>query len=1022
MLSAILTVSVLLQLLAAALALRLTWLTGWRRAWALVCLAICGMAARRIVSLLNVLSGQSNIGGGLTAELVALGISIAMLVGLAWIGPPLKRTREAEQRIRESEARYRAMIEAFDGLVYICDQHYRVEYMNPALIKRTGYDGTGDLCYKVLHDRDAPCPWCPNEHIWNGETVHWEVQSPKDGRYYLVTNTPLTHADGRVSKQAMIIDITERREQEREIQRLKQQFSKIIEGVEHVDIHGVDADGRIVYWSRGAELLYGYSKDEAIGQDICALLIPESLRGSTRQIIRDAFDSGQCPPPMEFMLYDREGTAVPIFCDHAMVQSNGDPAELFCVAVDLRPLRAAQSAAAQSEERLQRLVDSTQDIITIHDANGRYVYCHGPERYGVQASDVVGQTPIDLLGPEEGGQLMEQMRDVIQTGEARTERNMVTWQGEELWFEDHIFPMRDEAGTTTGVGKICRNVTETVRAEANLARRDRILEAVTFAAERFFREDGWDAHVDDGLARLGQAAEASRVYIVQVRRDDDGRPLISQRNEWVAEGITPQSDSPELQDVDCRNSAFRRWAEALHRGEAIVGRVADFPAEERAMLEPQGIVSLAAVPIFAGTELWGMIGFDDCHDARDWPAAEIDALRIAADILGGAIHHERLAEHLLTVNKLESIGVLAGGIAHDFNNILTAIAGNVSLARLGGIDPEDMADMLSEAEQACTRARDLVRQLMTFSKGAAPRPERVDLAALLKEITAGLQRDGLSRVELQSEKPLWPVEIDRDQIAQAVRNILANARQATPPEQTPVKLRAENVTRRNGGLALTPGRYVRITVSDSGEGIAPTDMAKIFDPYFTTHANRSGLGLSAAYAIVKKHGGAIDAQSKPGEGSRFDIYLPAGQMPEVSEKYPSAAASHTPSNRRRVLIMDDESQVRHVVSRMLERMGYEVTTTTDGAQAVDAYRHAIQDGGGFDLVILDLMVPGGVGGQQAAAEILAEDAGARIVVASGYSETPILARPGEYGFCGHIAKPFELKDLQQVVEEALDGA
>lgn len=1018
-LTLVLAASVLLQLIAAAIALQLAWQTGWWKAWSLVCLAICGMAARRIVSLVSSIQGEADLAGGLTAEYVALGISVAMVVGLAWIRPCLRRLWQGQQALRESEARYRAMVEAVDGLVYICSQDYRIEFINAALIERLGRNATGEVCYEVLHDLHEPCPWCPNERVWAGESVRWEIQSPRDNRYYFVSNTPISHADGTLSKQTVAFDVTERKQQELEIRQLKERFHNVIEGVEHVDIHAIDRTAKIVYWNRGAQRMYGYDKSEAIGEDLVELLIDRAHREEARSIIREAFETGECPPPMEFTLCDREGEPVEVYCDHALIQADGGPAELFCVAADMRPLRAAQQQAAALEERLQRLIDNTEDVIVIHDLETRYVYYHGPAYYGVTAEDVIGKTPIDLFGAEQGGAIVEQVREVMQSGEPATRRTNIDWQGRSLWLDSNIFPLRNSEGELTGVGKICRNVTEAVEAEKNLQRRDCVLEAVTSAAEAFLSPGRWQEHIDGVLARIGQAAEVSRAYVFQNYRDEDGRLHTCQRYEWTAEGVESKLDCPDLQDIDCEASIFLHWVHSLQAGETLAAIVADLPEEKRDFLQRHNILSLAIMPVMIGEEFWGVIGFDDCRRERSWSSAELDALKLAAELLGGAIHHDRLTTHIMTANKLESIGVLAGGIAHDFNNILTAISGNVSLAKLDNIEAEDMSDMLSEAELACARAKDLVQQLMTFSKGSTPRPEPVDIAALIEETVANQVHQIGTKISTTIPSPLWPADLDRGQVSQVLRNLLANAQQATGEGNIRVEACNIRLPRRDG-VDLSPGPYVRISVIDQGEGIAPEHLERIFDPYFTTRSDRSGLGLSAAYAIVHKHGGLMTVNSQPGEGSRFDVYLPAHRNVSGVENAREAFLPARPSRTRRILVMDDEAPVRQLVSRMLDRMGFSVMTTCDGQAAVDAYAQAQKAGEPFDLVVMDLLVAKGMGGQQATAEILADYPDARIMVASGYSETPVLARPGAYGFCGQISKPFDVTDFQREIRRVLE--
>jgi signal transduction histidine kinase/ActR/RegA family two-component response regulator len=380
---------------------------------------------------------------------------------------------------------------------------------------------------------------------------------------------------------------------------------------------------------------------------------------------------------------------------------------------------------------------------------------------------------------------------------------------------------------------------------------------------------------------------------------------------------------------------------------------------------------------------------------------------------------ERLEQELARSSKLESLGVLAGGIAHDFNNILTAIMGNLALALLDAGEVVKVEQCLREAERATMRARDLTQQLLTFSKGGDPVRGSVLLPEILQEVAQFALHGSRSRCEFDLPSDLWPADADRGQVGQVVQNLVINASQAMP-EGGIVRISAANRTVTGGGHpVLAGGPYVRITVADSGTGIRPEHLPKIFDPYFTTKQEGSGLGLATVYSIVKKHKGHIEVESELGRGTTFHIWLPAlhGRPPETRPGRPGAL----PSLKGRVLLMDDEKIIRQMTNHLLKRLGLEVELANDGAEAVQKFIDARSAGRSFDLLVMDLTVPGGMGGREALEEIRRHDPAIRAIVSSGYASDPIMANFRQHGFQGVVAKPYRIEDFIRVVHEVLEA-
>ena len=371
---------------------------------------------------------------------------------------------------------------------------------------------------------------------------------------------------------------------------------------------------------------------------------------------------------------------------------------------------------------------------------------------------------------------------------------------------------------------------------------------------------------------------------------------------------------------------------------------------------------------------------------------------------------QQTEEELLRARKLESIGVLAGGIAHDFNNFLTVVQGNIEVAK-GQLTPSEPAqEFLDQAASACQRAKFLSSQLLTFAKGGAPVRRVVSIAQLVTEAVHLARTGSPVGIEVKIAEGLWSAQVDPGQIGQVLHNILINAREAMTGGGT-IEVQARNVV---GQDAADP--RVRISISDNGRGIPEEVLRRIFDPYFTTKPGGSGLGLATAYAIVVKHGGHIAVDSKPGVGSTFTIDLPASLEAPLSQ-VPIAAPVETGTGR--LLVMDDDEALQILFKAVLDHLGYDVQTASDGAEAVALYKAAQAEGNGFDAVLLDLTVAGGMGGVEAAAMLKDLDPSAKLIVSSGYSEAPVMSHFAEYGFDAVILKPWTVKEMSEVLRQVL---
>jgi PAS domain S-box-containing protein len=410
-----------------------------------------------------------------------------------------------------------------------------------------------------------------------------------------------------------------------------------------------------------------------------------------------------------------------------------------------------------------------------------------------------------------------------------------------------------------------------------------------------------------------------------------------------------------------------------------------------------------------------------------------DGQRIPVDITGSIVkfdgktvvqwifrettERKKLEEERRKISNLESLGVLAGGIAHDFNNIITAIMGNISLALLDQ-NKGSSREKLTEAEGACLRAQMLSRQLLTFAKGGVPIKKLISVENLVIESTSFASSGSNVRCELNFPDNLWAVEADPGQLGQVIQNLVINAMQAMPNGGT-IEVQGENLlVEPNSNRPLDAGRYVTLSIKDQGIGIPEEFLLKIFDPYFTTKQTGSGLGLATAYSIIKNHQGQIEVESALGEGTIFHIYLVAADQ-EITTPLKDARKELL-KGQGKILIMDDDVMVRDVLRKMLQNLGYEALCAENGEEAIKLYLEALEVNQPFTAAILDLTVPGGMGGKEAINELLKINPKVKAIVSSGYSEDPIMAEFMAYGFSGAIEKPYRVSEVSKILNTLTD--
>ncbi len=423
----------------------------------------------------------------------------------------------------------------------------------------------------------------------------------------------------------------------------------------------------------------------------------------------------------------------------------------------------------------------------------------------------------------------------------------------------------------------------------------------------------------------------------------------------------------------------------------------------------------------------GSVRFESSYRRKDGSTYPVDIL-INYQIFGKKEYifvfahditdQKKIEEERQKIQKLESIGILAGGIAHDFNNFLSGIIGNISLAILESKDNDEVVNILNEAKEATDMAKNLTKQLLTFSTGGAPVKEETSISNIIKETAEFNLRGSNVKCFYNFPDDIRKVHVDKNQISQVISNLIINADQAMP-EGGLIKISLENlVIAEDSTLPFKEGKYIKLTIEDKGLGIAKKHLSKIFDPYFTTKQKGSGLGLATTYSIIEKHNGYITVESKLGAGTTFYIYLPATTA-EAGAKVKEAEEIQPKKVEGKILLMDDEKIVRRALKRMLKKIGYQTKLATNGEEALEKYKEAMDEGNSFYAVILDLTIPGGMGAKETIKKLLELDPEVKAIVSSGYPNDPVISNYRDHGFKSYVIKPFDEKELSEAISQVL---
>ncbi len=736
-------------------------------------------------------------------------------------------------------------------------------------------------------------------------------------------------------------------------------------------------DGKLILWNRAFEAFSSYSNHELRLLKWNKDLVPSDWNGTLIHTLEELNQTNQ-PQWIEMEFLRKDGSQIPIeIIFHLVTDSEGKGQYYYAFIKDITDRKRAEKALRESEEKYRELIHSVNSIINRTDKEGRITFMNdfGLNFFGYSEAEVIGKSMLGTIFPEtdaSGQNHGEKFRETILDPEKCPDHVNVNVcrEGKQVWISWNIKALNDPDGNLKEFLGVGVDITELKLAEEALATERECL-TVTLRS------------IGDGVIATDMAGRISLVNKVAERLTG-----------WPQEQALDRS----LEEVfDIRNG---------ETGEPC-GEVF------KRVLETGTAVTIDQCGILKAKDGTGRMIADSCAPIRDRTSKVIGLVLVFRDIT----EKQKMGEEIQRTQKLESLGVMAGGIAHDFNNILTAMMGNISLARSVTETGTDLSECLEDAEKACVRAKGLTQQLLTFAKGGIPIKKVIRIKELIREAATFALPGSKSRPELYLEENLWPVEADPNQIGQVIHNLVINADQAMP-EGGVVKIHGRNIfageEESKPGSPLTQGRYVKISVEDQGIGIPEEYLAKIFDPFFTTKQNGRGLGLATSYSIIKNHSGYLSAESKTGVGSIFYFYLPATDQPALNEN--TKREKRVPGSGK-ILVMDDEASVRAVAGAMLRNLGYSAEFAKDGNEAIKLYRSAREFGNPFNMIIMDLTIPGGMGGKDAIKKLLEIDPKVKAIVSSGYSTDPIMAEYQKYGFQGVIVKPYVIEEFSQVLRQ-----
>ena len=889
------------------------------------------------------------------------------------------QSKRDQQVLRENEARFRSVFEgSIDSILLADPETGEIIDANPAseelfLMSREEIIGLHQSQLYPPHLREyAKVAFMRIVNEADHQVPVETVVQCSDGREKAVEIlAQVVQVAGKPTVYGLFRDVTARKRDEEALRESRELLKKVfISQQDAILVLNADDPPTIMDCNPATTKVFGFAREEMLGRTTEFLHVTKEALEEFQELMLPAIsDQGFFYLP-EFRMRAKDGT---IFdSEHTLVPiSDEQNGRIGWVSVirDITDRKRSEEAMRESQQRFRAIFDQTYEFIGLMTPEGILMEVNRAalDFAGLEESDVVGRPFWETAWWTHSPELQQRLRDAVTRSASgqfvRFEAYHQDPNGEVHDLDFSLKPVKDRQGNVILLIPEGRDITERKRAEEALRESERRYKTVVDHA----RDVIYTIAMDTTITSLSCAFEKATGW---------------SRREWIGkriEEIIHPEDWPLVVEMGIR--LFSGEKPPIHevriRTKSSGYITAEFSIAE--LIENDGVV--------------GIIGV-----GRD------------------TTERKRMEEELQKAQRLKSLGVLAGGIAHDFNNILTPILANISIAKTFGNFDDGIASALADAEEACLRAKGLTQQMLAFSKGGMPVKKLAQVSRLLMDETRFASSGSNVRWEYSIPKDLWWVEMDQGQIGQVIRNLIINADQAMPAGGTARIEAANTAVGPNDPLPLKEGKYVRIVISDKGVGIPQTHLPRIFDPFYSTKDKGSGLGLSISHTIIKRHHGTIQVESEVGTGTSFHIYLPASEKERAVEGKEWTKALR---GEGRILLIDDDKAVRRSAQEMLRRLGYDVESAKDGEEGLRLYRRAQELGRPFPTVIMDLTIPGGMGGRDAIKKMKEANPDAKIIVSSGYSDDPVMAGPREYGFRAALSKPYDIQQLAELVHKVV---
>ncbi|MBE7413001.1 MAG: PAS domain S-box protein [Leptospiraceae bacterium] len=764
-------------------------------------------------------------------------------------------------------------------------------------------------------------------------------------------------------------DITNRKKIEEEIVKAKNFSESIIASLPGI-FYVIDQNGKFLRVNNQFLNITGYTEEEV---DLMHPL--DFFTNSEKQLlterIQEVFEKGKSNVEANMLL--KNGNTIPYFFTGYRAVIDNLPL-LIGVGVDISERKKAEDELQKSEKKFRRLFEKSTDALTIVE-NETFIDCNQStvDLLGFNTKEEIISLHPSQVSPkfQPDGELSSEkaqkmMRLTFQKGAHRFEWVHKRKNGETVYTEVLLTSISEDPNKRQ-LYTVWRDITDRKKAEESLAEeRERLLVTLKSIGDGVITTD-----VSGNIILMNSVAEELCGWSLEEAK---GKPL------------------PEI---------FR----IIHE---FTREVFESPVSR--VLKTGSIVELENHTVLISRNGTERVIADSGSPIRNQKSEIIGVVLVFRDMT----EKHKMQTTIQRSAKLDSLGVLAGGIAHDFNNLLSGIYGNIDLALENSNDKRNIA-YLNKAIGTIDRAKGLTSQLLTFAKGGSPAREITQIVPFLKKtILFALSGSNVSCL-FQIEEGLWNCNIDKHQIAQVFDNIVINAKQAMPFGGK-IEVIAENIkiAEKKGNLEIELGEYVKISIKDYGHGMSKKTLSKIFDPYYTTKEGGHGLGLATCYSIINKHEGSIDVESEVGVGSIFHIYLPAEKSIKSEKKLQD---DESKPDAGVILILEDEDTLGEIMTYMIGSLGYTVICKKDGQEIIDYFQNDLNRDRKIKGMILDITIPGGMGGKEVIPVIRKLDQIIPVFIISGYTEDMVMTNPWGYGFTASISKPFTKRELSDILSK-----